>query len=172
MFLHGQAGGPHLNSFSWSAAMDHGEATAVMLPYYGAYYAPVVAEKLRKIADLLGVRPSESPAADFAEGLFSFYRTIGFPTALREFPRFSTADIERAVEDGCNNTMKLAAMPRPVPVETSREILSTIIWGAYHGKHRGYRAHMTSRAHRRPRCLSGIRALRYTDAIAHRRVRS
>jgi len=114
--------------------MDHGEATAVMLPYYGAYYAPVVAEKLRKIADLLGVRPSESPAADFAEGLFSFYRTIGFPTALREFPRFSKADIDRAVEDGCNNTMKLAAMPRPVPVETSREILSTIIWGAYHGK--------------------------------------
>ena len=134
MFLHGQAGGPHLNSFSWSTVMDHGEATAVMLPYYGAYYAPVVAEKLRKIADLLGVRPSESPATDFAEGLFSFYRTIGFPTALREFPRFSTADIERAVEDGRNNTMKLAAMPRPVPVETSREILSTIIWGAYHGK--------------------------------------
>ncbi|HTY92916.1 MAG TPA: iron-containing alcohol dehydrogenase, partial [Steroidobacteraceae bacterium] len=29
MFLHGQAGGPHLNSFSWSSAMDHGEATAV-----------------------------------------------------------------------------------------------------------------------------------------------
>jgi alcohol dehydrogenase class IV len=134
MFLHGQAGGPHLNSFSWSTVMDHGEATAVMLPYYGAYYAPAIAEKLRKVADLLGAGPSGNPADDFAEGLFSLYRKIGFPTALREFPRFSTADIDRAVEDGRNNTMKLAAMPRPVPVENSREILSTIIWGAYHGR--------------------------------------
>jgi alcohol dehydrogenase len=134
MFLHGQAGGPHLNSFSWSTVMAHGEATAVMLPYYGAFYAPVIAEKIRTVSDLLGVSPSESPANDFAEGLFAFYRKIGFPTALREFPCFSTALIEKAVEDGRNNTMKLAAMPRPVPVEKSREILNTIIMGAYHGK--------------------------------------
>lgn len=134
MFLHGQAGGPHLNSFSWSTVMDHGEATAVMLPYYGAFYAPLIAEKLRKVSDLLGISPSESPANDFVEGMFSFYRKIGFPTALREFPRFSTSHIGRAIEDGRNNTMKLAAMPRPVPVERSHEILSTIIWGAYHGR--------------------------------------
>jgi alcohol dehydrogenase class IV len=134
MFLHGQAGGPHLNSFSWASVMDHGEATAVMLPYYGAYYAPVIADKIGKIAALLGVAASGSPARDFATGLFSFYRRIGFPTALREFPRFSMAEIDRAVADGCLNTMKLAAMPRPVPVEAGRHILSTIIRGAYEGR--------------------------------------
>jgi alcohol dehydrogenase class IV len=134
MFLHGQAGGPHLNSFSWSSAMDHGEATAVMLPYYGAFYASIVSEKLRRIADLLGVVPTGSPARDFAEGLFAFYRRIGFPTTLREFPRFTPALIDRAVEDGHNNPMKLAAMPRPIAVENSRDILRTIIRGAYDGR--------------------------------------
>ncbi len=134
MFLHGQAGGPHLNSFSWSSVMDHGEATAVMLPYYGAFYAPVVAEKLRQVADRLGVAPTGSPARDFGEGLFAFYRRIGFPTTLREFPRFTPALIDRAVEDGHNNPMKLSAMPRPVPVEKSRDILRTIIRGAYEGR--------------------------------------
>jgi alcohol dehydrogenase len=134
MFLHGQAGGPHLNSFSWSTVMEHGEATAVMLPYYSAFYAPVITEKLEKISNLLGVKPSESPAKDFVVGLFAFYRKINFPTTLREFPRFSVALIDRAIVDGQNNTMKLAAMPRPVPVDRSQEILSTIIWGAYRGK--------------------------------------
>ena len=61
MFLHGQAGGPHLNSFSWASVMDHGEATAVMLPYYGAYYAPVVTEKISRIAALLGVGQLPGP---------------------------------------------------------------------------------------------------------------
>ncbi|MBC8419588.1 MAG: iron-containing alcohol dehydrogenase [Desulfobacterales bacterium] len=57
-----QAGGPHLNSFSWCNVMDHGEACAVMLPYYAAYYAPVVMEKLRNVSALMGLKDSGDPA--------------------------------------------------------------------------------------------------------------
>jgi alcohol dehydrogenase class IV len=129
-----QAGGPHLNSFSWCNVMDHGEACAVMLPYYGAYYAPVVEEKLRNVSRIMGVKDSGNPAKDFAEGLLGFYRRLGFPLTLKEFKDFSYDLIDKAVADASQNKMKLEAMPRPVPVEKSEKVLRTIIEGAYEGR--------------------------------------
>jgi alcohol dehydrogenase class IV len=129
-----QAGGPHLNSFSWCNVMDHGEACAVMLPYYAAYYAPVVREKLETLARILGVTATAEIARDFAEGLLGFYRKIDFPATLKAYPRFSKEMIEKAVSDASQNRMKLEAMPRPVPPDRSAEVLRTIIQGAYDGR--------------------------------------
>jgi alcohol dehydrogenase class IV len=129
-----QAGGPHLNSFSWCNVMDHGEACAVMLPYYGAYYAPVVEEKLRNVSRIMGVKDSGNPAKDFAEGLLGFYRRLGFPLTLKEFKDFSYELIDKAVADASQNKMKLEAMPRPVPAEKSEKVSRTIIEGAYEGR--------------------------------------
>jgi alcohol dehydrogenase len=129
-----QAGGPHLNSFSWCNVMDHGEACAVMLPYYAAYYAPVVMEKLKTLSQILGVRETQDPAKGFAEGLLNFYRRLGFPLTLKEFDDFKRELIEKAVTDASQNRMKLEAMPRPIAVEDSEHILRTIIEGAYEGK--------------------------------------
>lgn len=129
-----QAGGPHLNSFSWCNVMDHGEACAVMLPYYGAYYAPVVADRLRKVSQILGVPDSGDIARDFSQGLLDFYRELGFPLTLKEFENFSRELIEKAVSDAAQNKMKLEAMPRPVPMEMSESVLRIIIEGAYEGK--------------------------------------
>ncbi len=128
-----QAGLPHLNSFSWSSVMDHGEAVAVMLPYYSAYYAPEISDKMRKVAELMGIQGSANMPRDFAEGLFSFYQKIEFPVALKEFKNFSEELIEKAVRDASQNRMKLEASPRPVPPDRSEEILRTIIEGAYQG---------------------------------------
>lgn len=128
-----QAGGPHLNSFSWCNVMDHGEACAVMLPYYGAYYAPVIRGKLEKVSEAMGVSASGDPARDFAEGLLDFYGRLGFPCTLKDFERFTEDLIEKAVKDASQNRMKLEAMPRPVPPEQSDEVLRTIIEGAYQG---------------------------------------
>ena len=128
-----QAGGPHLNSFSWCNVMDHGEACAVMLPYYAAYYAPVVMEKLRKVSEILGVQDSGDPARDFAEGLLDFYRRLDFPLTLKEFEDFSKDLIEKAVVDASQNKMKLEAMPRPIPDDRSEQILRTIIESAFEG---------------------------------------
>ena len=128
-----QAGGPHLNSFSWCNVMDHGEACAVMLPYYAAYYGGTVTEKLKRLNEILGVKDSGNTAKDFADGLRNFYKNLDFPLTLKEFKNFSKDLIEKAVADASQNTMKLKAMPRPVQLEKSDEILRTIITGAYNG---------------------------------------
>jgi alcohol dehydrogenase len=128
-----QAGLPHLNSFSWSNVMDHGEAVAVMLPYYTAYYAPNISEKIRNVAAIMGIKESGDMTKGLIDGLFDFYRKINFPLALKEFKNFSKDLIEKAITDASQNRMKLEASPRPVPPEKSNEILRTIIEGAYEG---------------------------------------
>jgi alcohol dehydrogenase class IV len=128
-----QAGLPHLNSFSWSNVMDHGEAVAVMLPYYSAYYAPNISEKMKKVAELMPIRESKNMTQDFVQGLFEFYKKVDFPLTLKEFKNFSEDLIDKAVRDASQNRMKLEASPRPVPPERSNEVLRTIIEGAYQG---------------------------------------
>jgi len=128
-----QAGGPHLNSFSWCNVMDHGEACAVMLPYYGAYYAPLIAQKMRRVCEAMGIQDSGDVAKDFAEGLLNFYKELEFPVTLKEFNGFSKELIEKAVSDASQNKMKLEAMPRPIPIEGSASVLRVIIEGAYKG---------------------------------------
>jgi alcohol dehydrogenase class IV len=133
VILYKQTGLPHLNSFSWANVMDHGEAVAVMLPYYSAYYAPEIFEKIKNIASVMGVPESKDMTKAFVEGLFEFYRKIDFPLTLKGFKNFSKDLIEKAVQDASQNRMKLEASPRPVPPEKSREVLQTIIEGAYEG---------------------------------------
>ena len=113
--------------------MDHGEACAVMLPYYGAYYAPVIVEKMKKVSEAMGFSGTGNPARDFAEGLLNFYKKLAFPVSLKEFKDFSKELIGKAVSDASQNKMKLEAMPRPIPAEGSDAVLRTIIEGAYNG---------------------------------------
>jgi alcohol dehydrogenase len=134
VILYKQTGLPHLNSFSWANVMDHGEAVAVMLPYYSAYYAPDISEKIKNLATLMGIPESKNMTNAFVEGLFEFYRKIDFPCTLKGFKNFSKDLIEKAVQDASQNRMKLEASPRPIPPEKSKEVLQTIIEGAYEGK--------------------------------------
>ena len=113
--------------------MDHGEAVAVMLPYYTAYYAPNISEKIKNVATLMGIPESRDMTKDFVQGLFEFYKKVNFPLTLKEFKNFSKDLIEKAVRDASQNRMKLEASPRPVPPEKSEEVLHTIIEGAYQG---------------------------------------
>jgi alcohol dehydrogenase class IV len=113
--------------------MDHGEAAAVMLPYYTAYYAPNISEKIKKVATIMGIPESRNMTEDFVDGLFDFYRKIDFPLTLKGFKNFSEDLIDKAIRDASQNRMKLEASPRPVPPERSNEVLRTIIEGAYQG---------------------------------------
>jgi alcohol dehydrogenase class IV len=128
-----QAGLPHLNSFSWSNVMDHGEAVAVMLPYYSAYYAPNISEKIKTVAELMSIPESKDLTKNFIQGLFEFYKKVNFPLTLKEFKNFSKDLIGKAVRDASHNQMKLEASPRPIPPEKSEEVLRTILEGAYQG---------------------------------------
>ncbi|GAB4306097.1 MAG: iron-containing alcohol dehydrogenase [Promethearchaeota archaeon] len=126
-------GGPHMNSFSWFDVMPHGDATGVMLPYYVAYYAPAVEEKLGPVAELLGVDPGDSPGLAVAKGLLEFYDEIGAPTRLKDVPGFTAAHVEKAIADAAQNQMKLDNMPRPIPADQRERVLRTIIEGAVEG---------------------------------------
>ncbi len=126
-------GGPHMNSFSWYSVMDHGEATALMLPYYIAYYGPAIKAKLDIIAGLMGIDVGTDVTRLVAQGLLDFYKSIGQRTMLPEYKDFPEALIEKAVEDAVQNQMKLDAMPRPIPAARSKEILRTILRAAWDG---------------------------------------
>lgn len=133
VFLYKQAGLPHLNSFSWSHVLDHGEAVAVMLPYYAAFYAPEIMDKVKNVAKLMGIPRSDNPKRDFAEGLFDFYRKINFPVALKEFKNFSKELINKAIHDAYLNKVKFEISPRYIPEEKRKAYLQIIIEGAFKG---------------------------------------
>ena len=59
--------------------------------------------------------------------------SVSLPFLANAVIDFSEELIEKAVNDASQNKMKLEAMPRPVPLEKSREVLRTIIEGAYRG---------------------------------------
>nr|MDO8116775.1 iron-containing alcohol dehydrogenase [Candidatus Sigynarchaeota archaeon] len=126
-------GGPHMNSFSWYSVMDHGEATALMLPYYIAYYGPNIKAKLDVIAGLMGIDAGKDVTRAVAQGLIDFYKKIGQRTRIPEYKKFPEALIEKAVEDAAQNQMKLDAMPRPIPAARSKDILRTILKAAWDG---------------------------------------
>ncbi len=133
VIVYKSTGGPHMNSFSWFSVMDHGEATALMLPYYTAYYGKNIPEKLKQIATLMGLKGTGDVTRTVVLGLIEFYKDIGQKTTLQEYKDFPNEFIEKAITDAAQNQMKLDAMPRPVPAVKSKEILRVIIEGAWTG---------------------------------------
>ncbi|MHA1370135.1 MAG: iron-containing alcohol dehydrogenase family protein [Promethearchaeota archaeon] len=133
VIVYKSTGGPHMNSFSWFNVLDHGESTAVMLPYYIAYYGPNIEEKLEKIAEIMGLKEKGDIAKTVVEGLLSFYKKIGQNTKLSEYENFSKDLLDKAIKDAKQNQMKLDNMPRPIPVEKVNHVLKTILQGAWTG---------------------------------------
>ncbi|MBN2151143.1 MAG: iron-containing alcohol dehydrogenase [Candidatus Lokiarchaeota archaeon] len=133
VIVYKSTGGPHMNSFSWFSVMDHGEATAVMLPYYTAYYGKAIPEKLGQVAGLMGLETRGDVTRAVVLGLIDFYKAIGQKTTLAQHEGFPKDFIEKAIADAAQNQMKLDAMPRPVPAARSKEILRAIIGGAWTG---------------------------------------
>ncbi|MEX2683816.1 MAG: iron-containing alcohol dehydrogenase family protein [Candidatus Sigynarchaeota archaeon] len=133
VIVYKSTGGPHMNSFSWYSVLDHGEATALMLPYYTAYYGKNIPGKIDQIAKLMELKVSGDGTRAVVLGLIDFYKAIGQKTRLAEHGQFPKDFIEKAIADAAQNQMKLDAMPRPVPAMRSKEVLRTIIEGAWTG---------------------------------------
>jgi alcohol dehydrogenase class IV len=135
VIVYKSTGGPHMNSFSWYDVTAHGNATGLMLPYYIPYYAknPVVAEKLRPIAKMLGVAEGPDIGASVARAMLDWYASFGFPTTLKGFDGFNDAYITKAVADAAQNKMKLEAMPNPMSEADAPRLLDAILRGAYEG---------------------------------------
>lgn len=127
--------GPHMNSFSWAETIPHGKATGIMMPYYIAYYGKnlVVMKKLEPIADLLGVEKGENIGINVAKGMLDWYEEMGFPTKISDLKGWKPEYKQKAIKDAAENTMKLEAMPNPVPLDKVEETISPILEAAIDG---------------------------------------
>jgi alcohol dehydrogenase class IV len=134
VIVYKSTGGPHMNSFSWFSIMDHGEATALMLPYYVAYYGKNISRKLEEIAKLMNVDIKSGLTKAVVEGLLTFYKRIGQPTKLAEYSKFPREFLAKAIQDASQNQMKLDNMPRPISAEKRDYILDVILEGAWNGQ--------------------------------------
>ncbi|MFW9928408.1 MAG: iron-containing alcohol dehydrogenase [Candidatus Thorarchaeota archaeon] len=133
VIVYKSTGGPHMNSFSWFSVMDHGEATALMLPYYVAYYGKDISKKLEVIANIMNLEIGNNLTKTTVEGLFAFYKIIGQPIKISDYQEFPKDFISKAIKDASQNQMKLDNMPRPIPAERRNAVLKTILEGAWNG---------------------------------------
>ena len=127
--------GPHMNSFSWADTIAHGKATGIMMPYYIAYYGknPVVMKKLEPIADMLGVEKGENIGKNVAKSMLDWYEDMGFPIKISDLKGWKPEYKEKAINDAAENTMKLEAMPNPVPLDKVEETIGPILEAAIDG---------------------------------------
>jgi alcohol dehydrogenase len=142
----GSTNGPHLNSFSLVDVMDHGKATALLMPYYACFFAPAIEDKLRQagriyqeygyveaadLHELQGRKLGET----VARGMAALAASVGFPTSLDQVEGFQPAHVERmlaAAKDPALST-KLEAMPIPMTAEDVDRYMRPILEAARAG---------------------------------------
>lgn len=124
--------GPHMNSFSWAETIAHGKSTGIMLPYYIVYYGKneKVVEKLKPIADMLGVSKDGDIGRTVAQAMLDWYEDMGFPSKMCDLPGWKDEYVDKAIQDASENAMKLEAMPNPVPLDKADEILRPVLKAA------------------------------------------
>jgi alcohol dehydrogenase class IV len=127
--------GPHMNSFSWAETIPHGKATGIMMPYYIAYYGKneTVMKKLDPIADILSAEKGNKIGMNVAKAMLDWYENMGFPTKISQLSGWKPEYKHKAIEDASENTMKLEAMPNPVPLDKVEDTIGPILEAAIDG---------------------------------------
>lgn len=127
--------GPHMNSFSWADTIPHGKSTGIMMPYYIAYYGKnsKVKEKLEPIAEMLGAEVGDNLGLNVAKAMLDWYEAMGFPIKISDIKGWKPEYKEKALKDASENTMKLEAMPNPVPLDKVDEVVGPILQAAIDG---------------------------------------
>jgi hydroxyacid-oxoacid transhydrogenase len=105
--------------------LPHGITVCVTAPASLEFIAPVVREKLAKVATLLGEKTegvTTGEAATLAkEAIIKLMEDINFPSGIAEFG-FEEKDIEELAEAGIKMQRLLSCSPRPVKLEDIKEI--------------------------------------------------
>ena len=127
--------GPHMNSFSWAETIPHGKSTGIMMPYYIAYYGKnsLVMKKLEPIADMLGAEKGENIGINVAKAMLDWYQDMGYPIKISEISGWKPEYKAKALKDASENTMKLGAMPNPIPLDKVDQIIGPILQAAIDG---------------------------------------
>jgi len=141
----GGTNGGHLTSFSLVDILSHGRACAILNPYYSVFFAPYVERSLRLIGGIFSKYgyskddftklDSKALGISVAETMFSFAKSIGFPTTLEEVKGFTQNHIEKALTAAKNPQIKskLQNMPVPLTAEMVDEYMRPILEAAKTG---------------------------------------
>ena len=119
---------PHLLSFSWFGCIEHGIATARLLPAAWRYYIAreEVAARTLEIGKVLGGDTPEEVISNY-EKLLAAWQV----PQLTDFPDLNSELLGQTCRSAGANRMKLELAPRPVPLAESEKILHDILADAW-----------------------------------------
>ncbi len=143
----GSTNGPHLNSFSLVDVMDHGQATALLLPYYTAYFAPAIQDRLLVVGDIYrrhdyldrGIKLEELPGSELGSAvgraMARLADDVGFPTKLDDVEGFGDEHVERMLTAAKDPSLasKLQGMPIPMEPEEVDRYMGSVLEAARTG---------------------------------------
>lgn len=141
----GGTNGPHLTSLSLVKHLSHGRACALMNPYYTIFFTPAVEERVRKVGAIykkygyldaaLEALSGRELGIAAAEGMISFNRSIGFPTALSELEGIEKSALDRALQAAKDPQLesKLQNMPVPLDADSVDKYMAPILEAAWEG---------------------------------------
>jgi len=141
----GGTSGGHLTSFSLVDILSHGQASALMNPYYTVFFSPAIEKQLRSLAYLFGKYGlmkkvddnlrGEALGLAVAQSLIEFNKRAGLPTTLGEIKGMSYAHIEKAIKEAQSPEleMKLSNMPIPLSLNKVEHFLRPILEAALSG---------------------------------------
>ena len=141
----GGTNGGHLTSFSLIDILSHGRACAIMNPYYSVFFAPYIQNSLKLIGavfskygyseDDFEKLDSKNLGISVAKSMFSFAKSIGFPTTLGQVKGFNQNHIEKALAAAKNPQLasKLQNMPVPLSADMVDQYMKPILEAAKTG---------------------------------------
>jgi len=129
----GSTNGPHLNTFSLVDLLEHGKATALLMPYYTCFFAPAIEGRLRDVGRIYREYGYIDASADLtrvsgrklgrivASAMAALAESVGFPTRLEQVEGFTDTHMGRMLAAAKDPALasKLQAMPIPM---TSRDV--------------------------------------------------
>ncbi|MFO8007287.1 MAG: iron-containing alcohol dehydrogenase [Candidatus Brocadiia bacterium] len=142
----GSTNGPHLNSFSLVDVMDHGEATALLTPYYVAFFTPAIEGRVRKVgrlyaqygyADEAALAEASGPELGLVVGraMAALAESVGFPVRLEQVEGFREEHIKRMLEAARDPALssKLEGMPIAMEPDDVDRFMAPILEAARTG---------------------------------------
>jgi len=143
----GSTNGPHLNSFSLVDVMDHGQATALLMPYYTCFFAPAIRERLLVVGGIYQRYAYIDESVDLAaldghelgvtvgRGMAGLAESVGFPTRLDQVDGFGDEHVERMLSAAKDPSLasKLQGMPIPMKPEEVDRYMGAILQAARTG---------------------------------------
>ncbi len=143
----GSTNGPHLNSFSLVDLMDHGKATALLMPYYTCFFAPAIPDRLLRVGRIYQrygyIDPGESLddlrgrelGLVVGRGMAALAESVDFPTTLDQVDGYTEEHQRRMLSAARDPSLasKLQGMPIPMRPQDVDRYMGSVLEAARTG---------------------------------------